>query len=209
MEIEEGARRPRGFLRERSGRVAKGKKADEQTLEVARALLAARVPVAEVSRKLKVPESTVRGWRKRFEAEDAEAREAQNNAQNSGGGKELLSYYTSENFAELRAQKKREMIERAWRIIEKAQAKVERELDRAIEREGQIDEALFLLGTMGENLSVAEQKRCFKVLSEMQMSDIGKLSTVMGTMYDKQALAIGEETEILGGSVTVRRFEDL
>ena len=192
--------------------MAQGKKTDEQTLEVARAYLAAGESVASIARQMKVPESTIRGWKKKFEQEDAEAREAreaQNNAQNGGGGKELLSYYASDSFAELRAQKKREMIERAWRIIEKAQAKVERELDRAIEREGQIDEALFLLGTMGENLSVAEQKRCFKVLSEMQMSDIGKLSTVMGTMYDKQALAIGEETEILGGSVTVRRFEDM
>ena len=189
--------------------VAQGKKADEQTLEVARAYLAAGESVASVARKMQVPESTVRGWKKKFEREDAEAAEAAKMPAEGGGGRELLHHYASDNFAELRAQKKREMIERAWRIIEKAQAQVERELDRAIEREGQIDEALFLLGTMGENLSVAEQKRCFKVLSEMQMSDIGKLSTVMGTMYDKQALAIGEETEILGGSVTVRRFEDM
>ena len=188
--------------------MAQGKKTDEQTLEVARAYLAAGETVASVSRRLKVPESTVRGWRKRFEREEG-AQDAQKNAAEGGGGKELLSHYASGDFAELRAQKKREMIERAWRIIEKAQAKVERDLDRAIEHEERIDDALLLLSTMGEDMSTEDKKKCFKVLSQLRIDDIGKLSTVMGTMYDKQALAIGEETEILGGTVAVRRFEDL
>ena len=188
--------------------MAKGKKADEQTLEVARAYLATGETVASVARRLSVPESTVRGWRKKFEREEG-AQDALKNVAEGGGGKELLQHYASENFAELRAQKKREMIERAWRIIEKAQAKVERDLDRAIEQEKQIDNAIVLLGTMGDMLSPEERRACFKLLAQMKIDDVSKLSTVMGTMYDKQALAIGEETEILGGTVAVRRFEDL
>lgn len=188
--------------------MAQGKKTDEQTLEVARAYLAAGETVASVSRRLKVPESTVRGWRKRFEREEG-VQDAPKNAAEGVGGKELLQHYASDNFAELRAQKKREMIERAWRIIEKAQAKVERDLDRAIEKEKFIDHAIVLLGTVGDQMSAGELKATYKTLRELKIDDIGKLSTVMGTMYDKQALAIGEETEILGGSVAVRRFEDM
>ena len=188
--------------------MAQGKKTDEQTLEVARAYLAIGETVASVARRLSVPESTVRGWRKKFECEDS-AKEQPQNAAEGGGGKDLLSHYASGDFAELRAQKKREMIERAWRIIEKAQAKVERDLDRAIEKEKFIDNAIVLLGTMGEQMSAAELKATYKTLRELKIDDIGKLSTVMGTMYDKQALAIGEETEILGGTVAVRRFEDM
>lgn len=189
--------------------MAKGKKADEQTLEVARAFLAAGESVAEVSRKLKVPESTVRGWRKRFEAEDAEIAEAEKTPVEGGGGKELLVHYQMGEFAELRAQKKREMIERAWRIIEKSQMLTEKGLDRAIEDAPRIDDVLRLLATVGGAMSATELKAAFKVLTELKLMDVGKLSSVMGTMYDKQALACREETEILGGSVDVRRFEDL
>ena len=191
--------------------MAQGKKTDEQTLEVARAYLATGETVASVARRLSVPESTVRGWRKKFEREEgeAESRKPEKSTAEGSGGKELLQHYASDNFAELRAQKKREMIERAWRIIEKAQAKVERDLDRAIEKEKFIDNAIVLLGTVGDQMSASELKATFKTLREMKIDDIGKLSTVMGTMYDKQALAMGDETEILGGTVAVRRFEDL
>ena len=209
MEIEGREVALADFSKERSGRVAKGKKADEQTLEVARAFLAAGESVAEVSRKLKVPESTVRGWRKRFEAEDKEAAEAAKTPVEGGGGKELLQHYTSDSFAELRALKKREMIERAWRIIEKSQMLTEKGLDRAIEDAPKIDTVLTLLSTVGGAMSATELKAAFKTLAELRLMDVGKLSSVMGTMYDKQALAFGEETEILGGSVAVKRFEDL
>ena len=50
--------------------MAQGKKTDEQTLEVARAYLATGETVAAVARRLSVPESTVRGWRKKFEREE-------------------------------------------------------------------------------------------------------------------------------------------
>ena len=191
--------------------MAQGKKTDEQTLEVARAYLATGETVASVARRLSVPESTVRGWRKKFEREDHtdDAAEAPKTAAEGGGGKELLQHYASGDFAELRALKKREMIERAWRIIEKAQAKVERDLDRAIEKEKLIDNAILLLGTVGEQMSASELKATYKTLRELKIDDIGKLSAVMGTMYDKQALAVGDETEILGGTVAERRFEDL
>ena len=185
--------------------MARGKKTDEQTLEVARAYLAARETVAAVAGRLSVPESTVRGWRKRFEKEDA-ATDAAKKPVGGGGGKEMLQHYASADFAELRAQKKREMIERAWRIIEKAQAKVERDLDRAIEKEKQIDNAITLLGTVGSEMSSSEIKATFKVLRELKIDDIGKLSTVMGTMYDKQALAMGDATENVG---VAKRFEDM
>ena len=39
-------------------------------------------------------------------------------------------------------------------------------------------------------------------LLELKAPDIGKLSSVMGTMYDKRALANGEPTENVGGDAT-------
>ena len=37
---------------------------------------------------------------------------------------------------------------------------------------------------------------------------IGKVSSVMGTMYDKRALAKGEPTENIGGTAIIK-FEDM
>ena len=152
-----------------------------------------------------MPESTVRGWKKKFEREDAEADEATQSTVDGGGGKELLVHYTT-NFAELRALKKREMIERAWRIIEKTQMLTEKGLDRAIEDAPKIDGVLTLLSTVGSQMSGTELKAALKTLTELKLMDVGKLSSVMGTMYDKQALALGEATENVGEA---RRFEDM
>ena len=45
-----------------------------------------------------------------------------------------------------------------------------------------------------------------KALKNFKLSE---LSTLIGTMYDKQALANKEATTIVGGNITVRKFEDL
>lgn len=39
--------------------------------------------------------------------------------------------------------------------------------------------------------------------------DYREISTVVGTLYDKQALAANEPTNVVGGSVEVKKFEDL
>ena len=45
-------------------------------------------------------------------------------------------------------------------------------------------------------------------MTELKLPDIGKLSSVMGTMYDKRALAKGEPTENIGGTAIIK-FEDM
>lgn len=84
------------------------------------------------------------------------------------------------NLVKLRQRKKEEFIRNAWRIIGKAYTLIERRIDRALEN--------------------PEDTEC-----EM---NVRELSTVLGTLYDKQALACKDATSIVENNVAVR-FEDL
>ena len=45
-------------------------------------------------------------------------------------------------------------------------------------------------------------------LAKIKVEDVKSLATVLGTLYDKQALANKEATAIVEGSITVKKFED-
>lgn len=115
----------------------RGKKYDTETKERALAALAVSNNIDELSRELKIPANTLRQWKK-----DAEK---------------------SEDFIELRKEKRAEFVERAWETIGNALKLADRRIKNALES--------------GEELPLRE------------------LSTYIGTMYDKAALASGEETE--------------
>ena len=53
-------------------------------------------------------------------------------------------------------------------------------------------------------LSRDEQKALIKWLQSVKMDDPAKLTTIIGTLYDKAALATGEPTMNLGGTVATR-----
>ena len=115
----------------------RGKKYDTETKERALAALAVSNNIDELSREMRIPSNTLRQWKK-----DAEK---------------------SEDFIELRKEKRAEFVERAWETIGNALKLADRRIKNALES--------------GEELPLRE------------------LSTYIGTMYDKAALASGEETE--------------
>lgn len=115
----------------------RGKKYDTETKERALAALAVSNNIDELSREMGIPSNTLRQWKK-----DAEK---------------------SEDFIELRKEKRAEFVERAWETIGNALKLADRRIKKALEN--------------GEELPLRE------------------LSTYIGTMYDKAALASGEETE--------------
>lgn len=115
----------------------RGKKYDTETKERALAALAVSNNIDELSREMGIPSNTLRQWKK-----DAEK---------------------SEDFIELRKEKRAEFVERAWETIGNALKLADRRIKNALEN--------------GEELPLRE------------------ISTYIGTMYDKAALASGEETE--------------
>jgi transposase-like protein len=167
--------------------MAQGKKFNDDVRERAYALFAVENNMREISRRLGVAESTLRGWKKVFDE--------------SGDTGDL---------AQLRAKKKEQFVKRSWQSIEMAQTLVERRLSRAMHQESAIDELIDLvLEADKEELDADERRAILKKLSLLRCDDVGKLTTTIGTLYDKQALASKEETEIVGGEINVRKFEDL
>ncbi len=190
--------------------MAKGQKIGEKQIEVMRAYLAAGTSLAETARKMGLPKSTVATWKKRFEEEKPAAADDDLDLEQArpqkGAGARALG--TGQAFEELRTLNKEQFIADAGEIVSMSQQLVRHDLAYAIEHRAKIDRAIEVLCALGERISPQELKLCVKVLTELRLPDIGKLSSVMGTMYDKRALARGEPTENIGGTAIIK-FEDM
>ncbi len=185
--------------------MAKGQRISEQQIEVMRAYLATGNSLSETARKMGLPKSTVATWKKRFEDEkmpagdglDEQARPQKHACARVGDGR---------TFEELRTLNQERFIADAGEIVGMSQQLMKHYLDYAIVNRPKVERAIEVLCALGERISPQELRACVRVLTEMKLPDIGKLSSVMGTMYDKRALARGEPTENLGGTI---KFEDM
>lgn len=189
--------------------MAKGQKIGEKQIEVMRAYLAAGTSLAETARKMGLPKSTVATWKKRFEGEKpavADDLDLEQARPQKGAGARALG--TGQTFEELRTLNKEQFIADAGEIVSMSQQLMRHDLSYALAHRAKIDRAIEVLCALGERISPQELKVCVKVLTELKLPDIGKLSSVMGTMYDKRALAKGEPTENIGGTAIIK-FEDM
>ena len=166
----------------------KGKKYDPEVKERALALLAVNDSVSKVAKELNLPWSTVDCWKK----------DALKDADNGDG------------FVKLREQKKEDFINGAWDIVMRAQRLITKRLDRAEKQESELDRLLDEIECIPDDeLSDVQRRMLVKRITDLKLDDIGKLGTVMGTMFDKHALALNQPTTIHGGEVAVRKFEEL
>ena len=118
------------------------------------------------------------------------------------------------NLAELRQKKKEQFADDAWRMIDKTRSLLERRLDRAIEDEDKLDALLCEFENIGsegngKSLTDAQLRDLYRRFAGLKLEDARSLSTILGTLYDKQALANKEATQILGGGVGLLRWEDM
>ena len=185
--------------------MARGQRISQKQIEVMRAYLAAGSSISETARKMGLSKSTVATWKKCFESEGVSVESAENEqarTQKDAGAR----VGDGRTFEELRTFNQERFIEDAGEIVGLSQRLVRQYLDYAIANRPKIERAIEVLCALGEHIPPAQLKACVKVLTELKLPDIGKLSSVMGTMYDKRALARGEPTENVGGVI---KFEDM
>ena len=145
----------------------RGKKYPDDVREQAFAMYAVCGSYAETAKKLGVAESTVKTWVKNKKPD---------------------------GFDELRRKNKRSFVERAGAIIDKGMDLLDRRISTALDFENELAELLSELSTDDE-IPPAQKKAIAQKLSALQIQSIRDLTTAIGTLYDKRALAQGESTE--------------
>lgn len=106
-------------------------------------------------------------------------------------------------FVKLRNEKMSEFSTRASEIIQKGLTLLNRRLDRALASEEDLDLLIDeIYATDKEELSQDEKNRLVNKIRTLQVQNMKDITTAIGTLYDKKALADGkptERTEIVGG----------
>lgn len=156
----------------------RGKKFNDDIKEKALALLATNNNAQYVADKLGLKYTTVKTWEKKFLDQAKQG--------NISDDKNLVA---------LRIKKQAEFVNNAWDIIENAQSLLARRIERALNNEDQLDKLLKeILSLDYKELSQDERKALYKKMNVIKVEDVGKIATIIGTLYDKQALATGEPT---------------
>lgn len=105
-------------------------------------------------------------------------------------------------FVKLRNEKMDEFSDRASEIIQKGLTLLNRKLDRALSSEEELDELIDeIYDTPKAQLSQDEKNRLVNKIKALQLTDIKAITTAIGTLYDKRALAEGGATENVTVSV--------
>lgn len=169
--------------------MAKGQKYNDDIREKAIALLTVNNSVSFVARELGLPRSTVKSWKEAFDKEAEESGE--------------------DNIAKLRQKKKEDFINDAWKLIDLSKGVLEKRLTRARDNEEALDELVDEICKLDYKTLTSQQRQAlYMKLAKIKVEDVKSLATVLGTLYDKQALANKEATAIVEGSITVKKFED-
>lgn len=165
----------------------RGEMYDNETMERAYALFELTDNNSAIGRKLGIPTATVRGWRKKY----------------------LERLETDEEFAKVRHLKKERLVRDAWKGVELSMKAMLRRLERAVQEEAEIDLLISVAkeAATEEGLDPLKREALVNRLKALKCEDLGKLGTVFGTLYDKQALASGDATE--NASVSITPFEGL
>lgn len=149
--------------------MAKGQKYGDELKERAYAEYAICGNCNEVSRKIGVPYSTVKGW---------------------------INKKPPDELDKLRDEKKKEFIDSAGRIIKKGMDLLNFRLQTALDKEQEISRIIDEIASADpKEISDGVKASIIPKLRAMQVQDIKSIAITVGTIYDKRALAEGDVTE--------------
>ena len=188
----------------------KGSKHNDGIREQAFALLASGESVASVARALGLSYSTVRNWNYEWTKEEEGQGEVGASAQSSENDnlKETAASAPrkKKSLEELREQMKRGFVKRACKMISDTQKLLERRISRAVHKENVLDEILSIVEERKDKLTDSEKEKILHKIESLRLDDVRALSSILATLWDKQALAMKEPTVNFSGGI---RFEDL
>ena len=153
---------------EEKQRAANRKKSDE-IKEQAILLYATSGNITETARTLNIAKSTVFRW--------------------------INEPERSELVEQMRTEKRVEFADRASGIIEQGLNLLERRIGTALEHENELEQLLCEVA-QSSNLEIPEatKRALISKIKSLEVQKLGDITTAVGTMYDKRALARGEIT---------------
>lgn len=102
-------------------------------------------------------------------------------------------------FVKICSQKKVEFVEKANKIIDKATDLLDKRLTLALQNEDEIETLIdTVMNVKDEDMKTKEKLEIAKKLSKIQLNSLNEISTTLGVIYDKKALASGENTSNVG-----------
>lgn len=131
--------------------------------------------VGEISKKLGFAKSTVSGWIKRYKSENPD-----------------------NEIEQVRTDKLKMFTEKAWEILDDSMDLAARRVSTAKEREKEFDRMIEEVAK-DKDMPIAKKNALIAKLQTLQVHSIRDISTLINTLYDKQALANGETTQNIGG----------
>ena len=98
-------------------------------------------------------------------------------------------------FVKLCDEKKKNFADKATDIIDKGLELIDRRLSVALEKQDELDRLIYEIeNTDEEEISYKQKMSAINLIREAQIQKIKDISTMIGTLYDKRALAKGEST---------------
>ena len=169
-----------------------GKGFGDNVKEKILAELAAGTSISDLARRYKIAKSTISGWKK---------------ALNNPGNQQKL-----DEFEQLRTEKKKEFIKGAWELIDDSLAVAKTRMSRARRLEQNIDILVEAIKknngeiTKDTGLAWFDLLDIIKELHSLKNPKLSEISTLIGTIYDKQAVASNEATSKTEHSVTIEDY---
>lgn len=114
-----------------------------------------------------------------------------------------------DEFVKLCEEKRNEFVAEADKIIYKATKLLNRRLDTALESQDELDEMINdIYSADKEEINEQQKKSIAKKIAKLQVNGLSEITTAIGTMYDKRALAKGEPTSNESLTIKVDVIDD-
>lgn len=192
----------------------RGSRHGDEVREQAFALLSSGESVSAAAKALGLKYSTLKTWEKMWRSqklaeptqtgEGAQPRKTENSPAQSDAGA-TGSPCDNISLDELRIERKKRFANKAWDMLENTQTLLERRINRAIHKEDVLDELISMVEENKVGYTREEQQKILGKISALRLDDIRALSSILATLYDKQALAVGDPTLNVDGAL---KYED-
>lgn len=121
----------------------------------------------------------------------------------------VLDNQDKKEFRELCKREKECFAEKAGEIIDKGLALLNRRISTALQYEEELEMLIDEIYSMSpDEVTAREKVALVNKIKNLQLQRMGEITTAIGTLYDKRALALGESTENTKISVTLPKELD-